>query len=187
MVGNFLDLSDWKKRESSCLGFYFFWFPSLVAQPTSGQRSEAGAPSAGELRDFHEMSSQQLIRDHCTTSPHHQLRLEMLMMLLTPGHGNALTLSWSLESLMRPLSGHQPRPLAFHVCSLVTAPALAQGSALRFMCFRNTLWDQGQSVTYDHSGHQWGKLLLLKAGRERETWSGSFVGVCHQAPVCARV
>ena len=102
------------------------------------------APSA---RDFHEMSSQHLIRDHCFIAPLATSSAEAgdagdandspLVTAMAP------TLSWSLEtleSLMR-ASGHQPRPLEpFHVCSLVTAPALAQGSALHdFMSFRNTL------------------------------------------------
>ena len=64
-----LDFSDWKEERNHSVCSFSSSSPHLL--PEWHPASEAVAQSAGgEDRDFHEMSSEQLIRDHCTTLPH---------------------------------------------------------------------------------------------------------------------
>ena len=94
------------------------------------------------------------------------------MMLMTgalvtamPPHSGHWRVSSSGRSLAS-VSGHQPRPLEHFTCVHFS---WHKAQHCMTSCASGILYeDQGQSVTNDHPGHQCGKLLLLKVGRERE-------------------
>ena len=159
------------REESFCLKFFFF-FPSLVARVTSGQWScgaECGVWRPGFPRNV-KWGTDPGSLHHLATWWHQQLGIVMMLMtgaLVTamPPHTGHWRVSSSGRSLAS-VSGYQPRPLEHFTCVHFS---WHKAQHCMTSCASGILYeDQGQSVTNDHSGHQCGKLLLLKVGRERE-------------------